>query len=444
MIAHRAQLLAFLLLAGFACQDEPTQTHIVLEVHVAKAIEAEVTSIVVHGEKPSSSGPTDVSKATADFEPGDTPRFVLQPATGQAQLQVRVVAMHERDELASALVKSRYAAGRGLHLDVELGCTGPYDLGEQEAAATPSKKLVSCDYEKLPSGGSGGKAGSGGGPAAGTSGKIVGAVTAAGGGGSSGTGEAGLGADEGGAGAAGLGSSGTAAGSGGAGSGGAGAGGAGAGGAGAGGAGAGGAGAGGAGAGGAGAGGAGAGGRSGAGAGGDPFDCVTWTHVTTISDAIESLNPPAYIAGHELRDNPTEEIPQFICQATPPGLSTKLVGKASRWGCYIPGPGTTAYTVTEDVEIMVSSNTSPCLRWNPLSPTIAPASRLMFGDDGSRVCRVSHSGNAEGRSTSGERVGQVRLESNQYVCRFEFYYYLDNMTHVNLAGEATQVLDLAP
>jgi hypothetical protein len=435
-------------LAG-ACQEAPTQTHILLEVHVASAIAKQVTRIVVHGEKRSGATTDDVTQASANYKAGDTPRFVLQPAADSGRLQLRVVALHDREEIASALLKSWYSEGRGLYLDIELGCTGPYDLGEQQAAESPAKAIDSCDFAmaknpRAGSGGAGGKSGSGGGPAAGSGGKP--AQTSAGTGGVPGSGAGGDGGASdtpgtppaSGTGATAAGGSG-AGGTGGAGSGGmagqglvGGAGAAGGGGAGSGGVG--------------GAAGA-AGAAGGGGASGAPGSgCLSWQTVVTISDAIETLSPAAFIAGTEHRDNPIEEIKQFICRATPTGTTEKLVGKASKWGCYLPGPGTTAYTVMDNVEILISSNTAPCLTWKPLSPTQAPASPLIFGDGSgaARVCRVSHSGVAEDRNTSGERIGQVRLESAHYVCRYEFYYYVENMTHVNLAGETTQVLDLAP
>jgi hypothetical protein len=440
-------LLSFALCAVLAaCQEAPTNTHIVLDVHVAKAIEDRVTSVVVHAEKRSGGTTDDVRNVKASFKAGDTPRFVLQPAANQAQLQVRVVALQNREEIASAVLRSRYSAGRGLFLDVELGCEGPYDLGEQLASEEPSKPIDSCKYPKTARAGAAGGAGSGGKPAmaqAGSSGEapsgLTGEAGAAGSDANRGTGGAGTGAagaNEGGAGAAGAagaagggnisaGAGGTAGGStvsntagqGGAGTGGAGAGGAGAGGA------------------------AGGGGASGA----PGTGCLTWQPVATISDAIETLSPPAFVAGTEHRDTPTENIPNFICRATPAGTATQLVGKASKWGCYLPGPGMTAYTVMDNLEILISSNTSPCLTWKTLSPTTAPTSPLIIGTGAgaARICRVSHAGVAEGRNTSGERVGQVRLESGQYVCRYEYYFYIENMTHVNEAGELTQVLDLA-
>jgi hypothetical protein len=449
-----AWLAAWAVLAA-ACQDAPTQTHIVLQVHVARAIAAQVTSIVVHGQKQSGATTVDVSEASADYDAGETPRFVLQPATGRDELHVRIVALHDREEVASATLTSWYSAGRGLYLDIELGCSDAYDLGGQQASGSPGKPIDSCDFTMLKtpragSGGAGGKSGSGGAPAAGSGGAGSGGAGAGGGGG------AGGGAGASGDGASGTestsrtgaaGGSGTAAGAGGAGQGpvsGAGA-------AGGGGSSGSAAGSGGAGSGGAGAGGAGVGGVGGAagggGTGGGPgTGCLTWRTIATISDAIETLSPEAFIAGIEHRDTPTEDIKQFICRASPAGLTEKLVGKASKWGCYLPGPGTTAYTVMENVEILISSNTAPCLTWKPLSPAQPPTSPLIFGDGSgaTHVCRVSHAGVAEGRDTSGERIGQVRLESAQYVCRYEFYYYVENMTHVNLAGETTQVLDLAP
>ncbi|HET6340214.1 MAG TPA: hypothetical protein VFG30_43690 [Polyangiales bacterium] len=427
-------LLSFAAFA--ACQEEPTHTHIVLDVHVAKAIEDRVTSVVVHAEKRSSATTDDVRDAKASFKAGDAPRFVLQPAANQAQLQVRIVALQNREEIASAVLRSRYSAGRGLFLAVELGCEDAYDLGEQSASEEPAKPIDSCKYKKTPRAGAAGgpAAGSGGKPAmpkAGSSGEAPSGVTgeagAAGSDANRGTGGAGSGAAGANVGGAGAGGGNPSAGAGGSADGstvsntggqsGAGTSGAGAGGA---------------------AGGGGASGEPGTG-------CLTWQAVATISDAIETLSPPAFVAGTEHRDNPTENIPNFVCRATPAGTATQLVGKASKWGCYLPGPGATAYTVMDDLEILISSNTSPCLTWKTLSPTTAPTSPLIFGTGASaaRVCRVSHAGVAEDRNTSGERVGQVRLESGQYVCRYEYYYYVENMTHVNEAGELTQVLDLA-
>jgi hypothetical protein len=442
---HSSSMLACV--AGWAvlaaaCQKAPTQTHIVLDVHVASAIAKQVTSVVVHGQKRSGATTDDVTKASADYEPGETPRFVLQPAAAQERLQLRIVALHDREEVASATLRSWYSAGRGLYLGVELGCSGAYDLEDQEASESPTKPINSCNFKlaKTPnagSGGAGGKSGSGGEPAAGSGGKP--ANPSAGTGGTSSAGASGASEPEPTNRTGAAGGSGTAAGTGGAGQGpvsGTGA---------AGGGGASGA----AGSGGAGSGGGGAGGAAGGGgsAGATPAPgCLTWRTVATISDAIETLIPEAFIAGTEHRDNPTEEIKQFICRASPAGMTEKLVGKASKWGCYLPGPLATAYTVMENLEILISSNTAPCLAWKPLSPTQPPTSPLIFGDGSgaARVCRVSHAGIAEGRNTSGERIGQVRLESGQYVCRYEFYYYVENMTHVNLAGEATEVLALAP
>jgi hypothetical protein len=133
--------------------------------------------------------------------------------------------------------------------------------------------------------------------------------------------------------------------------------------------------------------------------------------------------------------------------ASPDPLTPKAVGKASRWGCYVPGPGESVYTVTTGVELLISRNSSPCLAWKPLDPSIAPTSPIVFG--GSRVCRVSHDGvfhdvPGVARSTTGERIGQVRMEGGVWVCRYEFYFNELNKTLINNPSETTDVLDFAP
>src|SRR4051794_40212660 len=101
---HRCVWIAGWLLLLAACQEGATPTHIVLDVHVAKLIEARVTSVVVHSDKRSGAESEDDPEAKATFKAGQTPRFILQPATHQAQLQLRVVALHDREEIASALL----------------------------------------------------------------------------------------------------------------------------------------------------------------------------------------------------------------------------------------------------------------------------------------------------------------------------------------------------
>jgi hypothetical protein len=419
----RRSLTIVWLLAVFGCRDAPEQTHIVLDVHVAKALAEDVTRIVVHGEKPSGAQTRDVTEASAAFKAGDAPRFVLQPAEDQTRLQVRIVALNGRDEVASAVLKSRYEPGRGLFLNVELGCGGAANLGDQVASDAPPKSINSCDHapkQNPPRSGSGGGGSSGVEAGSGGRGTISNPTTIEGGSGSAAAGSGGGGEDSGDSGESGAGSGG--AGSGGAGSSGAGSGGRG----------------------GAGSGGAGNGGRGGAGNSGSGA-CYEWKPVATISDAIETMTPEAFVAGVEHRDSsPAEDIEQFICRAKPEGMSIKVVGKASRWGCYMPGPGTTNYTMTSDVDILVSRNTQPCLSWSALSSMQEPSSTLVFGDDpqAHRVCRVFHDEAAEGHGTSGARIGQVRQEDGRWVCRYEFYYYVDNQTRVNQTGETVEVLQL--
>jgi hypothetical protein len=325
-----------------------------------------------------------------------------------------------------------------LFLNVELGCSGAANLGDQVASDAPAKSINSCDHapkQNPPRAGSGAGGGSGAEAGSGGRGTISNPPTTEG---ASGTAAAGSGGpdgedsgDGGEGGEAGNGDAGS--GSGGAGSGGAGGGGAGSGGSSRGGRGGAG-----------GSGGAGSGGRGGAGSSGSGA-CYEWTTVATISDAIETMTPEAFVAGVEHRDtSPAEDVEQFICRAKPEGMSIKVVGKASRWGCYMPGPGTTNYTVTSDVDILISRNTQPCLAWSALSSTQEPSSALVFGDDpqAHRVCRVFHDEAAEGHSTSGARVGQVRQEDGRWVCRYEFYYYIDNQTRVNQSGETVEVLQL--
>lgn len=153
--------------------------------------------------------------------------------------------------------------------------------------------------------------------------------------------------------------------------------------------------------------------------------------------------PEAFVAGLEQRENQAD-VKQYICLATPQGVTGKLLGKASRWGCYIPAAGDAAYTeITTDVDILISSNAQPCLHWAPLEAERAPASTLQFGSPNPvRACRVFHEGIAEeGKNTKGARVGQVRQENGKWVCRFEFYSGLQMPTLTNQPGEVAEVLE---
>ncbi|HKP61076.1 MAG TPA: hypothetical protein VJV78_30305 [Polyangiales bacterium] len=383
---------AVALLSLCACQDGTTQTHVLLEVQVAQALAKRVTRVDVHGQKPGGSRDEGAGVSSA-YKAGDALRFVLQPSAAQSRLQVRIVALSDGEVIASAVLRSRYRAAHGLHLKVEIGCEGERDLGEQTASETARELIDTCKFrvKELPMAGAGGAAGGGGMtvelmPAAGMGGR--------GEGGKSGSGTGGVG---------------------------------------------------GAGAGGAGAGGAGAGAAGGAGMPAEPASsepgCYSWRKVAKIAE-VETLMPAAFVAGTEQRDGSAEEVKQFICLATPPGISGKLLGKASKWGCYIPVAGEAAATVTTDVEVLISRNSQPCLSWVALEAERAPAGTLLFGDGRVQACRVFHEGvGEEGHNTSGARVGQVRHEDGKWVCRYEFYSYLMRPTLTNQPAERTEVLE---
>jgi hypothetical protein len=143
-------------------------------------------------------------------------------------------------------------------------------------------------------------------------------------------------------------------------------------------------------------------------------------------------------------------ITQYICMAGPPEIPSAAIGKASIWGCFIPGPGDTAYKVPNNVELLVSNNLSPCLTWDQkLDPSHEPTGPVVFGDPPMHVCYVQHIGTYHDDmgnvvATKGPRIGQVRSEGGVWVCRYEFYYGEYMKTFVNQMGEDTRVLDLAP
>ena len=432
-----------------ACGGDSAQTKIVLFVSANEPLAERITRVGVYDLRDAQDPSPDTSQP---FTRGVSQRFEQAPRPGRSDMRVRIVAWHDQDLIASASLRSEYTEGLSLYLRLTIDCEGTNDLGWHSASIKSSVSAIdtcgtsasvpsttagaagtrqTTSNQRMGAGGetagaaaresSAGKDGSSG-TSAGSNGEDngAGAGRAANDGiqpspASGGAGAAGESGAQSGAGADAAGS-GMATGSGGA----------------------------------AGQGGrAAAAGSSGGGAGGGsgvPANCYNWRTIQSAAD-VERITPGAYVAGIEQRQNPAEQVPQYVCLARPSPLTDKAVGKGSRWGCYIPGPDpATSYTATNNIDVLVSSNDQPCLAWKPFDGAREPDSNLVLGEgqQASKVCRVYHDGVGETRLTSGARVGQVRFEGGRWVCRFEFYFGDYHMTFTNAAGEQTEVLDYGP